>query len=434
MTKFSESRRCKTFLTILLVVPFLFPADLCGDSQLGELSFSSSGSKARPIALEKSLMMRTSARPTGNTVDTMTASVNSYGFLGSVGGVAFGGVAEGEKGWSATDLHYDAARVDGNRLVVNLKGPAGAKRMTLPVYDWAFVPIARFAATDDVACFTLFGQLDDAAEQSLRTQRGGRVLAYHSAFRDTLMGLRLMQSDLLIIDPSACDLPKERGRYFLGPREQLLLKGGAPDVARNQAAFRAVGTVLARAPAKFQSYVVCDAGQEVKFHVQGKDLVMTGDPSWYCWRSRISDQKTLQDLQRTAFNKAQDKWKPVWDRELNSLGSQAFERKWPQEKRQAELQSLVDQTISANVIQPMPELSDQVSAEVWKQDGVNPVVAQALRTTMRLSALFRHVRRADPKGYERFVESLRNVRASQDVATPDFMAGRSSGPVARPSP
>lgn len=426
--------RCRTWLPLVLAVPFVFPADLCGDSQLGELTFSNSGARPRPIALERSLSMRTSARAKASTVDTMSDSVASYGFLGSVGGVAFGGVAEGEEGWKAVGLQYEASRVDGNRLVVRLKSPKRELRVNLPVCDWAFVPVARFAATDDVACFTLFGQLEDAAEQARRTQGKGRVLGYHTAFRDTLLGLRLMQADLLILDPSACDLPSERGRYILGPKEQQLLPGGRPDLVKSRDAFRAVGAILASAPAPFQSYVVCDEGRAIRFRVQGKELQITGDPYWYCWRSRISDQKTLVDLQKAAFQSARAKWEPEWNRELNQIGAKAFDLKWPQERRQAELQTFVDRSISANVIQRMPELSDKVSDAVRDQGGINPVVYSALQSTMRLSALFRHVRRDDAEGYGKFVESLRKARLVPEVTTPDFMSDRTDRPGMRGMP
>lgn len=121
----------------------------------------------------------------------LTEGLNSMMFCTGVGGIAFGGVAAWPEGMKAIALSYDSGRPDGARLQATLTDAAGvAKTVTAPIYDWQLVPIARFAAGDQDSCFTLFGQMKDPKETEKRMRRGDKILNYHSAFADTLLGLQ----------------------------------------------------------------------------------------------------------------------------------------------------------------------------------------------------------------------------------------------------
>src|SRR4051794_8170662 len=101
-------------------------------------------------------------------------------------------------------------RPDGRRLWVHMwtRG-GGVKTVMAPIYDWQLIPIARFPDGEQHACFTLFGKLKDGIETEARRDRGEKILNYHPAFEDTLLGLRLMQADIQILHPDACDLPAD---------------------------------------------------------------------------------------------------------------------------------------------------------------------------------------------------------------------------------
>jgi hypothetical protein len=112
-------------------------------------------------------------------------------------------------------LSYRPEESDANRLWVTVDG----RESSTTVYDWQLIPIAKFADSPYTSCVTLFGELDDRAEgRRLLANRDG-VLNYHSAFVDTLIGLRLFQLDILIDEPYATDLPTLKGKYILGAGE-----------------------------------------------------------------------------------------------------------------------------------------------------------------------------------------------------------------------
>jgi hypothetical protein len=191
---------------------------------------------------------------------SMAASLGSYAFVSAVGGVAFGGVASPEAGCSIAALHYRPERADGQRLEIDLTVAGRRQTVKALIFDWQLKPIAEFAATTDYACFTLFGELNDKADAAARRARGEDILNYHKAFENTLLGLRLMQADILILRPDACDLVKEDGKWLLGGGEK------PPDVQANLARLRRVHDAerLFRG-GPFRSYVICDEGSPVWF-------------------------------------------------------------------------------------------------------------------------------------------------------------------------
>jgi hypothetical protein len=390
---------------------------------LGRLTFAKA--KAEPAPLEPAAFAQglNTAASEANANARLQASLQSYAFLSSVGGVAFGTEAAGANGMKAVLLNYDRGAADGKRLMVTLEQGSTRRAFVAPIYDWQLVPIARFAATDQHACFTLFGKLTDAGEQEERLARGERILGYHPAFQDTLLGWRLMQSDILIIRPDACDLPSESGRYLLGAGEQRFLAGGLRlDIAAGNTAYLRLQQILERVPQRFTSYVICDYGQTVTFDVQrnSRELSLSGQPYWYCWRRKIDEPQALQQVQARANERANELLRAEYQRDLNQDAAQ-FNQKWTEAYQQQRFSKLFDEIVSANLIQPLPELSKTISATIPKLNGINPLVYDSLLTTMRYAALFRHVKQQDPVGFTRFVESLQAVKLVPDVETPSVM-------------
>jgi hypothetical protein len=94
------------------------------------------------------------------------------------------------------------------------------------IYDWQLLPIAKLADSPYTACFTLYGDRQGIQDDSVRRdleENGGSVVAYHPALKDTLLGLRLMQLDMLIGSEDAADLPKLKNQYLLGDGERAPL-------------------------------------------------------------------------------------------------------------------------------------------------------------------------------------------------------------------
>lgn len=388
----------RNFLVLMVALLILLPQVGLSQLQLGPITFSKA--KAQPL----------------NNPAQLAMGLQSHAFLSSVGGVAFGGVAVNRKGDHVVSLRHDAAKPDGQRLRIEIESAGGRKiTTTAAIYDWQLVPIARFAATDQDACFTMFGELVDPAEQAVRRSRGESILGYHPAFQDTLLGLRLLQADILIIRPDACDLPTYGGRYLLGLGEQ------PPNVPLNQAHFSRLQMAVDAARPAFRSYVICDHDQEVQFSVSRGRLSLTGFPQWYCWRSKIDDPIVLGQLQDQANDRANETFNAELARDRLALGPAELSQKWTAEFQRQRHGEVFDQVISANLVQQMPELSKLISSLVPQLNGVNPVVYQSLITTMRYAALFRHFKQQDATAYEQFVASLAGIETKPRVETPAVM-------------
>jgi hypothetical protein len=351
----------------------------------------------------------------------LKAGVRSLRFVGKVGGVAFGGTAVGKDDLKIIALEYIPENIDGRRLQVTVKAKDGEQTKVTPkIYDWELIPIARFAETKQDACFTLFGSLNNKDQEKELRSKGKRILNYHAAFSDSLLGLRLFQADILILRSDACDLPKLNGEYLLG-------KGEAPvNLRANQIALskfhEAQQKLIQENEGKrFQSYVICDSQQTVSFRLDGDDLKLTGAPIWNCWRTKTSDAEERNKFQAEANAEANRILNVRFKRDISVLGGPATTRKWTKEFQQKEHSEIFDNYLSSKLLVQMPDFSFAVSTEVQKQGGINPAIYKSLLVTMRYSALFRHFQSSHPTGYSEFVKTLKNVKIKPDVKTPTVM-------------
>jgi hypothetical protein len=154
------------------------------------------------------------------------AAVLTPRYVRGVGGVAFVREAAGRDGWTVTGMKYDARAVDGQRLVVTLSKNSAENVTVRPrIWDWELVPLVRFVASQFDAAFSAIvpHSFDESPSES-----AGRRVAYHPAFKNTLLGLRLMQLDMYLLDPPfAGYMTDVSGRVLLGPGEAELLEDGA---------------------------------------------------------------------------------------------------------------------------------------------------------------------------------------------------------------
>ena len=389
MSPLKPSKR-RLFQALLLALVVAFSAVGLAKTELGHWTF------AYPPA--KHL-----ANPTH-----LVEGVKSMNYCGMVGGVAFGGTATGEDGLTVAGLQYDRARRDGERLEATLcDRNGGSRKVVAPIYDWQLAPIARFAETDQHACFTLFGELVDPKQTTEHRARGDKILNYHPAFENTLMGLRVFQADVLILYPDACDLPKEDGRYLLGAGES------SPAVEVNLQALAGVHQVLQRLPGgPFRSYIICDYESPVTFRAAGDRLLLTGEPVWHCWKFKTDDQRRIEEIQSRANSEANQAMNAEYRRSGFSL---------TEGQLQVMFQGLFDRVASRELLQDMPQYSLALTAEIRRQRGVNPMVYDALLMLMRYSAFFRQFKTADPQRYAEFIQAVSQIAPTPPVNTPTVL-------------
>ncbi|MFH1843638.1 MAG: hypothetical protein ABIF77_10585 [bacterium] len=399
-----RERFIRLFCLVLLVSGLLVAACAQAQIQLGRLSFANSPAMSL-------------SNPT-----TLARGLGSYGFCGRVGGVAFGGVAEPLGDEHITGIAHDPSRTDGARLRITLSHGDGTEReVAVLLYDWQLVPVARFAGSDQDACFTMFGDLRDEAEQRAREARGDRILNYHPALENSLVGLRLFQADLLILDHNACDLPSLDGDYILG-------EGEAPPVfLRNQdnlARLHAAMDEKHPDGQAFQSYIICDHERPVTFSAPGDTLLLTGQPLWSCWRLRGGEAEFAAANQRSN-DVGNQHLRRLQETDMEHLTVVEFNEKWNDETWvEEQFSAITDSVFSETVLERMPEYSRWISAEIERNDGVNPAVYAAVVTVMRQAALFRHVRRELPDDWALFEASLADVAVTPAVTTPTVLLAR----------
>ena len=118
-----------------------------------------------------------------------TGGLRSVGFLSRVGGIAFSGEMRLDASLvgKRLGLEYTRDRPDGTRLSVTIEGASLQQELA----DWLLIPIAQYADSEYDACVSLFGPEtnDDAYD-----------IVYHDAFENTLLGMRLLQADILFLD------------------------------------------------------------------------------------------------------------------------------------------------------------------------------------------------------------------------------------------
>ena len=255
-----------------------------------------------PIAQALELGALSLAHVPAHPMSSVTFSRAPSGFAAfarAVGGVAFIGTAASTDGTSISRLRYDAAAPDGRRLLAEIRRSNGVKEtVTVEAYDWILVPLARLVATDATGAVTLFGSLKDSdLQEELVREKNAMIANYHPALENTLLGLRLLQADMMPFEENATDLFKERGQYILGAGEVAPNDG---DLKANRAAFRKVSQWAEQQPFRHTSYITGDVDNKVTFATQGGKLKLTGEPTWYCWRH--DDEKTeavIADMARS---------------------------------------------------------------------------------------------------------------------------------------
>jgi hypothetical protein len=370
---------------------------------------------------------------------SVPVTMGARAFAMRVGGVAFDKTARPAASLTvnALGLRYDAAASDGRRLILSING--STLNPLLP--DWQLVPIARLAQSPSGSLVTLFGEMPSRSDADAVREKGGRIVNYHPQLQNTLLGLRILQLDMLIINPDSVELPtvEKAGKrvYLLGLGEQR------PEPARGRTAFAAIERSLSNH--QYRSYIVSDYGRAITFDVSDGELHLTGTPYFYFWRSRgdspdferdgeqIIAAQVRRELERDrAAGKvvSQDTWcRTKLDRleksaqfvDLsNSPGFEALRSRMHQFGATDPCGTLeaVRYTLEETRVIHVKELSDAFSLRPDAIAAINPAVWESAVRTMQYGALFRYCRAKFPIAWEQFAGSLTGVTPQPPVSTP----------------
>jgi len=359
---------------------------------------------AQALELGRISMVRKSAPALMQTVNS------SPRFFRAVGGVAFSQVATPRDGLRVLDLDYTPAQPDGRRLRVRLRTKDGKTVTVAPsLPDWQLLPLVRFAASKYESCVTLFGSLSSEDEARAARISGQRIVNYHPALDNTLLGLRLLQADMLVLTEDAAELPKEDGKYLLGVGERR------PRLKANTKRYQRVREWLDAQDEQFSSYVIGDAGKSIQFGLVKGNLHFSGVPYWQAWRNSPEDQRKIEAIQRTLIAEMLTDASKMSEAQLEAK----YTRKYI-EGRTTELMRAVG--VDGDVgVEQLPELSENLSKRIREQKGINPAVYDALTRTMHWSAFFRHVKQERAEAFAKLLRQVEKARPSGAIDTPTLV-------------
>lgn len=387
---------------------------------------------------------------------TMKQGRSSAAFVGGVGGVSFDQVAEPGNDLLVANLalNYNGALEDGRRLELVIN----SKTVNIFLPDWLLAPIARYAESPYYSCVTLFGELEDHDLEAQVVEHEGRVINYHPNLQNTLLGIRLLYMDMLVIYPFASDLPKNStGEYILGTGEP------APDIYDNNNGAYYLSQHLISAENKsgetFRSYVISDFSQQIAFYTTGDSLTISGYPYYYCWRFNRDRQgyniQTVADKISAVYNKEIENQRRINGNEamqsylidklillaakykdnfnfyqdgtfLDLINIESKEEKVNFLKLYApeslfEVAVETEAYMNADSVVYLKPFSDLVSSKPGLFEAANPAVWNATVTTMRYAAFFRYVKINFPEAWTAFLGQVNLIDPEPRIFTPSVM-------------
>lgn len=293
------------FLTFCLVTTFTF-SFLAGQTppgiHLGRLEF------VRPpegLPKEKRELKMSMSKTRG-----ITSS-----FATEVGGVAFVQVAQPSFEVESFSLQCDPIK---NSAYAVING----QKYLIPLEVWQLKPIVAYANSEYDAAVSLFGRLyqDHGHTDTIQT-------VFHNAFVDNLLGLRLLQADLLLADKYMQKDDRFKLPAFDGSEMPILAE--SEKTFYNPQAFKAssrkasknIDKKIKSIGEEYSSYVFTDfvdyvTGDSMHFNIVNNRLKIEGRPYYYF----IYFDKTRTDTLETLC-KIFDKYDEIFDAFLEDINN-----------------------------------------------------------------------------------------------------------------
>lgn len=321
-------------------------------------------------------------------------------FLAAVGGISFEAVAvlPSEHAGSSVCPRYIAGNADGKRLAVEI----GADRYSTLIYDWQLIPIVNYADSKFVGIVSLFGPQSDETRYHI---------VYHPAFRDTLLGLRLLHGDVLLTDLLEFGhLPKVNGSMPLG--------AGEVDFPFSERTAIEIASVMASF-GEMNAWVITDVDRESNIVIKEGRLSVDLEPYFYFWVD--GPHVTL------IIEKAEDLMNEL--KLLESGLAVHNSKSTPKRIREidAELYDLENDYNTAVGVSSYGRMNEAIEEFDTYRDLLtefNPPVMDALRTTARFAALFRLAKQTDAGCWQDFVAQISGITPLPKVETPNRMPRR----------
>jgi hypothetical protein len=386
----------------------------------------------------------------------MEEGINNPLFLSGVGGVSFDQVALPANNLqiSSLKMNYVSNADDGKRLELLINN----KQVNVDLPDWLLIPLAKYAESPFYSCVTIFGKLKDKTLEEKVIEHKGRVINYHPAFDNTLLGIRLAYMDMLIGYSFTNDLPKNSaGNYILGMGEVQPNK----DANQNGAFYlsQQFTRVQNRYNLTFRSYVISDYSQKIWFDLKNDSLVIEGFPYYYCWKynsdrddydiNKVAENistnynKQIVELSESSENKTPHEWmidklisitKRYKDKygfysdgtfiDLVKLNTDVEKSDFLINYSLESLFQLIVNTeayMDRDSIVYLKEFSDDVSSKPELFEAANPAVWNASVNTLRFAAFFRYIKTNFPIEWKTFMAQIQTVDPEPRIVTPTII-------------
>lgn len=225
-------------------------------------------------------------------------------FTNEIGGVAFAETAQPADTLKVQTFSLECDNTE-NKAYAIINGV----RYDIPLDVWQLQPIVEYANSKYNAAVTIYGKRIDNKKASV---------LFHEAFIDKLLGLRLLQVDLLLAGnyisstDALCGLPEyEKGEPILGyPNEKYNVSSCLNGIVARSAIWQKM--LLLGDSSDYDSYIYTDYGQQIVFGINNGQLTITGKP--YYRFTRRSDELTYRKFIKK-FNSywipMKKNWRPI---------------------------------------------------------------------------------------------------------------------------
>lgn len=339
---------------------------------------------------------------------TGRAALRSYRFVGRVGGVNFEGIIDLSN--FDIDLNYDPSRTDGQRATATLNGVT----YKLPLYDWELEPIVKYADTPHTAVVSIFGEGPNQAKY--------RYIDYHPAFLDTHLGMRLVQADIILMDPKTfSEVPKSNGSpvYFPGENREIV---------RDQRLrlSREISSLMAE---DYQAWVLTDT--DITYSLQDNEefLRIKTTPYFYFWKSDRSsyDEKIAEyERHRIELKSLAERYEIVSARYNNGQLSALTELEQLRMRLEPGIETLKRLRAELDEFDPevieVEALTQRIRSNYDKLHELAPFVFRAVDKTAQYSAFFRGVKENNVNEWKDFRESVTRLIDLPFAETPNQFA------------
>ncbi len=379
---------------------------------------------------------------------TDLGGVSSFSFLSKIKGIAFSGIAcpSPVLEHKSIRLKYVPENPDGYRLLVQI-----GKQLHFPyIPDWQLIPIASFANSPYDVCISLLGEKNNAQFFHI---------VYHTAFEDTLLGIRLLQASILLsfgIENS--EFNQLNNSNFIGTGEiapsALTSTMQTQYLAQTeQAKSRLLNLMMAY---RYRSWCMVDDSVTILFSNQKDNLSFSGTPYYLFW---YPDHITYCQRMKTAITKLDEleqqetiqshKIAPDVAEIHHQLAIQLQKAlSHPHDLDEMQIDYLYNQANSyfqnyqliMNQFIKYKEKANNLLKEIYQtnltivraehltQDmrhnqtliqALNPLVFESMNRTMQYSAFFRYIKLKHPKEWNNFLQQISGIKTLPSVKTPN---------------